>query len=33
MIIGLFHIDIQSLHTQFTGVSDNIKKQEMKNHF
>ncbi len=34
MIIGLLHIDIQSLHTQVTGVSDNIEKQErVKNTF
>ena len=26
MIISLLHIDIQSLQTQFTGVSDNIEK-------
>ena len=29
MIIDLLYIDIQSLHTQVTGVSDNIEKQEM----
>ena len=28
MIIDLLYIDIQSLHTQVTGVSDNIEKQE-----
>ncbi len=33
MIIGLLHIDTQSLQTHFTGVSDNIKKQEIEKHF
>ena len=33
MIIDLLYIDIQSLHTQVTGVSDNIEKQESKKHF
>lgn len=33
MIIGLLHIDMQSLQTQFTGVSNNIKKQEIEKYF
>jgi len=33
MIIGLLHIDMQSLQTQFTGVSNNIKNKRLKNIF
>ena len=33
MIIDLLHIDIQLLQTQFTGVSNNIKKQEIEKYF
>ncbi len=33
MIIDLPHIDMQSLQTQFTGVFDNMKKQEIEKHF
>lgn len=33
MIIDLLHIDMQSLQTQFTGVSGNMKKQEIEKHF
>lgn len=33
MFIDLSHTDMQSLQTQFTGVFDNIKKQEIEKHF
>ena len=33
MIIGLLHIDTQSLQSHFTGVSDNIKNKRLKNTF